>query len=327
MAGARALRHFPRMEQHVGLIGFGEAGSTFALAGGWAGAARVFDRKTDDPAMRDAMLAAYDKAGVSGQARLAAALTSVPLVVSLVTADQALAVAEQAAGLIAPGTLYCDMNSVAPQTKQAAARAIEAAGGHYVDVAVMAPVDPARLAVPLLLSGGRAETAGAPLAALGFTNLRVVGDRVGRASAIKMIRSVMVKGIEALTAECVLAADAAGVLDEVLASLDASEKAKPWAERADYHLDRMLLHGVRRAAEMEEVARTLDGLGTGAMMTRGTIERQRAIGALGVKVAPAGLAGKLDCLSALPPHIRQPVDGPEMDSRLRGNDDRVKVKP
>ncbi|NWK97544.1 NAD(P)-dependent oxidoreductase [Sphingobium lactosutens] len=285
------------MEQEVGLIGFGEAGSTFALAGDWAEVAHVFDIKTDDAATRDAMLVAYADAGVSPALALAGALSKVGLILSLVTADQALAVAEAAAALIAPGALYCDLNSVAPQTKQAAAQAIEVAGAHYVDVAVMAPVDPARLNVPLLLSGVRAGEAEQLLRTLGFTNSRVVGAGVGRASSIKMIRSVMVKGIEALTAECVLAADAADVLDEVLASLDASEKARPWAARADYNLDRMLVHGTRRAAEMEEVVKTLEGLGTGAALTRGTVARQRAIGALGMKAPPEGLTGKLNFLS------------------------------
>lgn len=293
------------MEQEVGLIGFGEAGSTFALAGDWAAAAHVYDAKTECATTRDAMLAAYAQAGVLPARFMEDALDGVALILSLVTADQALVVAEAAAALIAPGAIFCDMNSVAPQTKQAAAQVIEAAGAHYVDVAVMAPVDPARLNVPLLLSGEKAGVAEARLRALGFAKTRVVGANVGRASSIKMIRSVMVKGIEALTAECVLAADAADVLDEVLASLDASEKAKPWAERADYNLDRMLVHGLRRAAEMEEVVKTLEGLGTGAAMTRGTVERQRAIGALGMKVVPEGLGAKI---------------GVVCDSSLRGND-------
>ena len=286
------------MEQEVGLIGFGEAGSTFASAGDWAARAHIFDCKTDDPAARDAMIAAYARAHVLGARFLEDALSGVQLIISLVTADQALAVAQAAAECIAPGAIYCDMNSVAPQTKQEAARTIEAAGGRYVDVAVMAPVHPAALSVPLLLSGGVAEEAAARLGALGFSNMRVVGDAVGRASAIKMIRSVMVKGLEALTAECVLAAEAAGVRGEVLASLDASEKVRPWAERADYNLERMLVHGLRRAAEMEEVVNTLEALGTGAAMTRGTVERQRTMGALGVQVVPEGLSGKLGVVLA-----------------------------
>jgi 3-hydroxyisobutyrate dehydrogenase-like beta-hydroxyacid dehydrogenase len=127
---------------------------------------------------------------------------------------------------------------------------------------------------------------------LGFTT-RIVGTAIGDASAIKMIRSVMVKGIEALSAECALAAHAAGVEAEVLASLDRSWKEQSWAERFDYNLDRMLIHGLRRAAEMEEVVKTLDGLGTGSQMTRGTVQRQRAIGAIG-QGAPDGLQAKVD---------------------------------
>lgn len=282
----------PAMQDRIALIGFGEAGSTFARAGGWEAGARAFDRKIDG-ADAARMQDRYAEAGVAGAATLAEALAGRPLVLSLVTADQALAAAEAAAPHLAPGALYCDGNSVAPQTKQAAARAVEAAGAHFVDLAILAPVDPARLAVPLLLSGAQAEAAATALAALGFQNIRIAGDSVGRASSIKMIRSVMVKGIEALTAECVLAAEAAGVRDDVLASLDASERPRPWEARADYNLDRMLIHGLRRAAEMEEVVKTLEALGTGAAMTRGTVERQRAIGMLGLGTPPDGLAPKL----------------------------------
>jgi hypothetical protein len=104
----------------------------------------------------------------------------------------------------------------------------------------------------------------------------VIGEEVGRASAIKMIRSVMVKGIEALSWECAAAAEAAGVYDEIAASLDASEKPVGWARRFAYNRERMETHGLRRAAEMEEVARTLEGLGVEPVMTRGTVQRQRA---------------------------------------------------
>jgi 3-hydroxyisobutyrate dehydrogenase-like beta-hydroxyacid dehydrogenase len=283
------------MDNSVALIGFGEAGSTFAEAGAWEQAARVFDIKTDDPSAGKAKRADYAAAGVRGCDTLAEAVSGAALVLSLVTADHAPKVARQAATLMDPGALFCDLNSVAPPTKRAAAQAIEAAGGRYVDVAVMAPVHPARLNVPLLLSGAGADEAAQMLAQLGFANLRVVGDHVGRASSIKMIRSVMVKGMEALTAECVLAAEAAGVLDEVLASLDASEKPRPWADRADYNLDRMLVHGIRRAAEMEEVVKTLEALGTGALLTRGTVARQQALGTLGLS-PPEGLAAKIEAI-------------------------------
>ena len=256
------------VDQRIALIGYGEAASTFARAGEWGGSARGFDLLFE----RRALLA-NDGMKASGSA--ADAVAGATLVLSLVTADQALAAAEAAAPSLPRGALWCDMNSVAPATKRAAAQSVEAHGGLYVDVAVLAPVDPLRLAVPLLLSGAAANDAAGRLANLGFTDVRVVGNEVGRASAIKLIRSVMVKGIEALTAEMMLAAEAAGVTDEVLASLDASERAKPWTARAAYNLERMATHGTRRAVEMEEAARCLESLGIEPQMTRATVVRQR----------------------------------------------------
>ena len=256
------------MESTLALIGFGEAGSTFARAAGWEAEARAFDI---NPA-RAAVMADLGVAGCTGRAD---ALAGAALVLSLVTADSAVAAARECAPFLAPGAVWCDMNSVAPETKREAAAVIEAAGGRYVDVAVLSPVEPARLAAPLLLAGAAAEDVEALLRAAGFTNVRCVGAEVGRASAIKMIRSVMVKGIEALTAEMMLAAEAAGVTGEVLASLDASEKARPWAEKAEYNIERMTTHGLRRAAEMEESAKTLRSLGVEPVMTEGTVTRQR----------------------------------------------------
>lgn len=256
------------MPSKIALIGFGEAGSTFAQAAGWGLRACAWDVL---PARQAAMI----DCGVLVAASAAEALTQANLVISLVTADQALLAAKTYAAHVPAGAIWCEMNSVAPETKKAAAKVVEKAGGSYVDVAVLAPVDPARLAVPLLLSGKTAAKAETALREVGFRNVRVVGSEVGRASAIKMIRSVMVKGLEALTDEMMQAAEAAGVAAEVLASLDASDKPRLWAERAAYNLERMHTHGLRRAAEMEESAETLLSLGIEPVMTRGTIERQR----------------------------------------------------
>lgn len=251
----------------VALIGFGEAGEKFARAGQWRGHSRGWDIKPE----RRALMAQY---GVETAEDARGALQDAGIAISLVTADAALVAAREYAPLLPQGALWCDMNSVSPATKQAAAQAVEAAGGRYVDVAVMAPVD-AELAVPMLLAGLHAQAALELLLALGFSNARVVGEEIGKAAAIKLIRSVMVKGIEALSAECWAAAHAAGVYEEVVASLDASERRGGWADRIEYNLERMELHGVRRAAEMEESARTLEGLGIEPTMTRSTVEVQR----------------------------------------------------
>lgn len=278
------------MHEAVALIGFGEAGQAFARPD-----IAAFDIKTEAPETRLIKIAEFERVDVRWSATPAGALAQAGAVLSLVTADQALVAAQRCAPLLRARALWLDMNSVAPGTKRDAAGVIEAAGGRYVDVAVMAPVLPARLAVPLLVAGPHAEGAAEALRAYGFTKVSIAGPNIGDASAIKMIRSVMVKGLEALTAECVLAAERAGVRDAVLASLDASWKEQGWAERVDYNLDRMLAHGTRRAAEMEEVAKTLSDLGVDPAMTRGTIQRQREMGGLDL-TPPDGLTAKLDAI-------------------------------
>ena len=275
------------------LIGFGEAAQAFAAD--WRIRAMAYDRKTDVVATRAQKTAEADALGVALAEANADAVRDATAILSLVTADQALLAAEETAPAISAGALFLDMNSVAPETKQAAATIIEHRGGRYVDVAVMAPVEPKRRRVPLLVSGPHAEAGAAAPAALDFGAVRIVDGEIGGASAIKMIRSVMVKGIEALTAECLLAAEAAGVTDEVIASLDAGWPDADWARRGDYNLERMMVHGRRRAEEMAEVVKTLDALGTGAGMSRGTMERQRAIGSRAL-APPNGLHAKLAAL-------------------------------
>lgn len=272
------------MDQPVTLIGYGEAGRTFAQAAGWRSGACAFDvQDLDDLFAED---------GISGFPTLAEALADSRLAISLVTADQALVVAQDVAKTIAPGTLFFDMNSVAPDTKRAAAKSIEAAGGRYVDVAIMSPVNPANIAVPLLVSGPHCEAGMTALGALGFTNVRIAGDDVGRASTIKMLRSVMYKGVEALTAECLMACEKAGVTDEVLDSFN-----NDWSAQADYRLDRMLVHGTRRSAEMAEAVKTLESLGIEPLLTRGTVTRQAALGGLKLGPPPSGLDAKLKAIA------------------------------
>lgn len=277
----------------LALIGFGEAASTFAGAAGWGERTRGWD-------LLAARQAAMAEGGIVAASSAAGALVGAPLVLSLVTADQALAAATDYAPHLAAGALWCDMNSVAPETKRQAARVIEAAGGRYVDVAVLAPVEPGRLAVPLLLAGPVAEAGEAELRGVGFTNLRVVGAQVGKASAIKLVRSIMVKGIEALTAEMMMAAHVAGVTDEVLASLDASDQSLGWDQRADYNLDRMLVHGERRSAEMYEASEMLRDLGISPIMTEGTVQWQEGLGLLGIADPPKGHRAKLAAITETP---------------------------
>ena len=276
-------------EDQLGFIGFGEAASAFVE--GWGaqrpGHITAYDIKSDarDPEIRAAKHADYARCEVEGCSTPAQALSDCDLVFSLVTADQAHAAAKTAAGGIVRDALYLDCNSCAPGTKRRAARLIEEAGARYVDVAVMAPVHPALHRTPLLLSGPHAESAMHRLMDLDMVAEVVPGD-VGAASAVKMIRSVFVKGLEALVTEGVLAACEAGVDERVLDSLEASYPGFGWKERSAYMLERVTTHGIRRAAEMREVALTVDELGLCGDMARATTNWQQRVGELGIRAEP-----------------------------------------
>jgi 3-hydroxyisobutyrate dehydrogenase-like beta-hydroxyacid dehydrogenase len=283
----------------IAMVGFGEAAQAFRS--GWTlgdgGRVRAFDVKSLDPAEAAGMAERYRAHGVAGGPDRAAALAGAAAVFSLVTPDQALAAAEAAAPHLHAGALWLDGNSCSPGTKRAAAALVEAAGGVYVDMAIMAPVHPRRHRTPVLLSGPGAASAARHLARLDMRPA-LAGDRVGDASTIKMLRSVMVKGLEALTAECLLAARRAGVDAAVLGSLQASDPGFDWERRAGYGLERMMVHGVRRAAEMREVAATLRELGLPDRLSAAAAVWQAEIGALALDAGEPDFAARADRILA-----------------------------
>ncbi|MEQ4530280.1 MAG: DUF1932 domain-containing protein [Mixta sp.] len=260
----------------VAIIGFGEAGTIFASDLADKAQVNVWDLKFVGPE-RDAMLAKAEQAGVTPAASLAAAIADAQLIFSLVTADSALALAQEAAPHLTQRQTFLDFNSVAPETKRSAERAVTQRQGNYLDVAVMAPVPPARLRTPLLLGGKEAERVAAQLRLWGC-HAQALSDRVGDVSAIKMCRSVMIKGLEALTTECLTAARRYGVEEAVLDSLHASFPSLGWhGELADYLISRVAQHGRRRSEEMREVVKTLQDVALSGTMSQAIAESQLAL--------------------------------------------------
>ncbi|WP_341487773.1 DUF1932 domain-containing protein [Pararhizobium sp. A13] len=282
----------------IAMLGFGEAAR--AIVAGWHASNQgtvsvisTFDVKYDDVAQRPDIVEVCRDLRVQCAETVGEALAGSDAIFSLVTADRALDAAKSAGEFIRAGALYFDCNSCAPSTKKAASAAINNAGSRYVDVAVMAPIHPARHRTLMLLAGTAAEEAHRLLATLGM-NTKVVGPEIGQASAIKMLRSVMIKGMEALTAECMLAARRAGVEEAVVASLQASDPGFDWRARSAYNLERMIVHGARRAAEMQEVANTLCDFGLPDRMTRAAVEWQRQIADLSLSASEGSLAWRAD---------------------------------
>lgn len=257
------------------LIGFGEAGRAFA--DGWRAAQIDVDLSTYDVKLQSTeteaeMRAAAEERGVRAVLPGDDVYRDADVVFSLVTADQALEAARQTAPHMTSGQSFWDLNSVAPSTKSAAADEFTGTGVHYLDVAVLSPVHPKRHRAPLAISGPEAGSTADLVRALDL-DAEVLSETVGEAATLKLLRSVVIKGMEAILVECYQGCEATGMNTRVLSSLAASFPGIDWPQRVDYVLDRVANHGDRRAAEMREAAIMLEDLGIDSTVTEAVAER------------------------------------------------------
>ncbi|SDT20242.1 NAD(P)-dependent oxidoreductase [Jiangella sp. DSM 45060] len=255
----------------LGFVGLGEAAG--AIAAGLSGSAArlyAFDARAGDATVRE-RAAAGGVTLVADPAELAARSD---VVIGLTSGSSAVAVAEVLAGALRPGHVYADWNSASPDTKRRVAAAVEPSGARFADGAVMAAVPAHGHRVPVLLSGAGAEELRRRCAGLGM-NLRVIGAEPGQAAAVKMLRSLIVKGLESLVVECTVAAGHYGVVDEVLRSLDGTPDTSDWRALSAYLHSRVREHGARRASELDEVARTVSAAGLEPWLAEAAARRMR----------------------------------------------------
>lgn len=246
------------MTAPLGIIGIGEAGAAIAH-----GLRREHDIEVLGFDVRANQVEVRDRARRSGL-RLVTDLgqlaDSAETLVCLTSAKVALSAAESVAPHLRARHCYSDWNSASPQLMEEISAVIAPTGATFVDGAVMSAVPPHEHRVPVLLSGDGATEMAAGLDWLGM-RLEVIGQQPGQASAVKMFRSLLVKGLEALLLECTVGAHAYGATSHVLASMNGSLPTDDWQELASYLLERTMAHGERRAEELRQVASTLDGLG------------------------------------------------------------------
>jgi len=263
-------------------IGFGEAGQAIASGLREAGVEHIAAWDILFPQENGAKLRLEGaKMGAIIANSAAEAVANSDIIVAAVTASSSLAAVESVAPHIKGTPYYLDINSVSPGRKQDTARLLASTGARYVDVAILAPIHPKKHKTPLLLAGEHASSVLPILVDELEMQGVIASNEVGAAAALKMIRSVMIKGIEALTAECFSAAHRAGIADEVAASLRNNYPGVDWPKMVEYNLERMLSHGIRRSDEMSQSAITLAELGVEPLMTTGTVARQRQLGELG----------------------------------------------
>jgi 3-hydroxyisobutyrate dehydrogenase-like beta-hydroxyacid dehydrogenase len=260
----------------IGFIGFGEAGSTIARGLRAAGidTLSAFDIKSHSADFGPAI---QRRAADSRTALLessAALVQSSDIIFSTVTSSSALDAAAGAARFLEPRHLYADLNSVSPAVKSEIDAIVRASGASFVEAAVMAPVLPYGHRVPMLINGGGAPAFAAAMTPFGLRLQLLEGAKVGSAAAVKMCRSIVVKGLEALLFECVMSASRFDADDFVWASLGETYPGIDWKKLADYTSGRVVVHGERRAREMEEVAETLRAIGVDPIMAEATARLQ-----------------------------------------------------
>ena len=257
----------------IALIGYGEVGRILAEDLRARGETVVaYDLKLDGDAGR-ALREHASTHGISLAASHADAVHGADLVVCAVTASQAVSVAQACVAGLKAGAFFLDFNSASPGAKIRAASIVNAAGGRYVEGAVMTSVPPYRIKVPLLLGGPDAAALEPVLNGLGFA-AKLASPKLGVASATKMCRSVMIKGLEAMVIESFTAARHYGVEDAVVASLKETFPAIDWEKQAAYFFQRVIEHGRRRSEEVREVAETVREAGLEPWSASGTAQRQ-----------------------------------------------------
>jgi 3-hydroxyisobutyrate dehydrogenase-like beta-hydroxyacid dehydrogenase len=254
----------------IRLIGFGEVGQILAEDLNGADIAAFDLLFADAESIPSRALGAHR---VRAGRDAADAVRGGELVISAVTAAETVNAARAAAPGIDAGAFYLDLNSASPGAKRAAGAFVDGAGGRYVEAAVMTSYPAKRIASPMLLGGPYAEEFLKEARGLGF-QAEVCSAEIGKASATKMCRSVIIKGVEALLAESLLTARRSGVEGAVLASLGDLLPAEDWPKLARYMIARSLAHGRRRAEEMREAARTVAETGIAPLMSEAIAERQ-----------------------------------------------------
>jgi 3-hydroxyisobutyrate dehydrogenase-like beta-hydroxyacid dehydrogenase len=282
----------------LGFVGFGEAGSRIASG---LREVRSGDLFAYDIADTETIRERATQAGVtlvSSNADLAARCR---ILFSVVTAASALDAARQNQPLLSKRHTYIDCNSVSPATKRRIGDTIQSGAGRFLEAAIMAPVPKLRgQSVSMLVNGAGAAELAKALAPLGFA-METFDAPFGTAAAVKMCRSIVIKGLEALLTECVLGASRFGAQERVFASLQKSYPGLDWKQLADYMVNRVAVHGERRAREMEEVAETLRSVGIEPIMAGAAARRQDWAAKLGfaARFGPEGPATYQEVLDVL----------------------------
>ena len=266
----------------LGLVGYGEIGSTLGagLRRGGLGEVVAYDKHAFDGPYAALIQRRAREAGVPLLRSAAELAGRAEIVIGATPGSSSVASAEALAPHLRPRHLVADIASATPRVKQAAAERLAGSGAGFVDGSIVGTPKDGH-GMPILLAGAPAPRLRDALVPWGMA-LTVVGDRVGDASAIKILRSVVMKGLEALLLECLLGARRYGIDDAVLASVEKT-LARPFSQVAQGLLTTDAIHAGRRSEEAAMSAEALAEVGLDGFVTRAVAERLRWVAELGVK--------------------------------------------
>ena len=180
------------------------------------------------------------------------AVAAADAVLSVTSAAAALAAAARAVPALRPDAVYADLNTAAPALK----RELGALVPRFADVALLGPVPARGLRTPALASGAGAAAFTDALGPLGMP-VEIVSAEPGDAAALKLVRSVFMKGVAAAAIESLDAAEAIG--NREWAERQLAEVIGP--ELLERFVEGSRVHAARRVDEMESACELLRSLG------------------------------------------------------------------
>lgn len=270
-------------ELTIGFIGFGEAafGITTGLKSEGFEHITAYDRAYRQPPLSKIITERAKTADIELLPSVEKVLEVSNMVISATSASEAVNVASAAAPFLSGNDIFVDVNAACPDTMKEVFDILRKTGCIGVDVAMMADVKSNRHKVPMFVSGPGAERFEELMSPFGM-NIKIVGEAPGQASAVKMVRSVFSKGVEALLMETFTAAKKYRIVDLMMENLAQSMDSTPFEKRANILLGKTAIHSARRIHEMEDVVKTLNSLGVDPIMSRATLENFIRIDRLGL---------------------------------------------
>lgn len=268
----------------IAFIGFGGAASGLTRGLKKAGIQSVFfyDKLWDIPPYGDAMRKHADDTGAVPAKDIEALAGAADMMISCVTGSAAVSVAQATAPFLKPSHLYIDVNTAAPKVMEKVAAIVEKTGAGFADVAMMGAIPAFFHRVPCLASGTGAEKFKALMQPYEM-NITCVGEKPGQASAIKMFRSIFMKGFLALLLETLNATHRYQVNDIVLNSIAETMEKAPFLDTVRLQMGKGVVNAERMAHEMEEVVQTLKDIDVSSVMSLATQEKLQWCMGLGLK--------------------------------------------